>query len=95
MKKGLGRGLGSLLKIYDEENEENPGDPENPENPGNLENPEEPGAEDPDVSDKNGMGGGMIALIVILSLAVLAGGGVAVYIFIVKPKLAAKSAEEE
>lgn len=55
------------------------------------------GVDDPGDVDvqKKGLSGGVIALIVILSLAVLAGAGAAVYIFIVKPKLAQKSTEKE
>ncbi|MBR2937090.1 MAG: hypothetical protein IKB80_01125 [Oscillospiraceae bacterium] len=50
-------------------------------------------ANTPDHSEKKGLSGGVVALLVVLSLAVLA-GGVAAYIFIVKPKLAAKLTEE-
>ena len=64
----------------------------NANDPGNTGTP---GQENPDDSGKQGMSGGMIALIVILSLAVLAGAGVAVYIFIIKPKQAQKPAEKE
>lgn len=45
-------------------------------------------------TDKEGLGAGMIVLIVVLSLLILGGGGFAAYWFVVKPKLAAKAAEE-
>lgn len=41
---------------------------------------------DAEPSEKPGMGGGMIALFVVLSVAVLGGAGAAVYIFVIKPK---------
>ncbi len=53
------------------------------------------GNDTPDPDRKKGLSGGIIALIVVLSVAALGGAGVAVYIFVVKPKLAAKSAESE
>jgi len=72
-----------------------PGD--NGSNGGNADhsgNSGDAGEENPADSGKKGMSGGIIALIVILSLAALAGGGVAVYIFIVKPRLFARSQKE-
>lgn len=45
-------------------------------------------------AETKGVNGKIILLIVVLSIAVLAGAGVAVYIFIVKPKLAAKPTDE-
>jgi len=73
--------------------------PSNSANPDNSE-PADPSTGDnkpsaPDQTEKNGLSGGIIALIVILSLAALAGAGVAVYIFVIKPKLAPKSTENE
>ena len=65
------------------------------ENPGDAEIPSEaPGGEIPEEPAKKGLGGGVIALIVVLSLAIVAGGGFAAYIFIIKPKLAAKATQQ-
>ena len=92
----LNNGSGDpIISGGDNENVENPGDAENPGDSNTPGDPENPDVDAPVDTGKKGIDGGMIALIVVLSLAVLAGGGVAVYVFIVKPKLAAKSAEKE
>ena len=80
-----------IISGGDSDGAENPGDADAP---GETGEPGAPGEDDPTEPVKKGMSGGVIALIVVLSLAILAGGGVAVYIFIIKPKLAAKPAEE-
>lgn len=73
----------------------NANDPAVGENGANQETNAAPDADattEPD--EKKGLSGGMIALIIGLSVAVLAGAGVAVYIFVIKPKMAAKSIDD-
>ena len=94
-----GDNISALDKKEDEELNNGGGDPIVPG--GNTEEsdiPEETGdantpTEAPVDINKKGMSGGVIALIVILSLAVLAGGGYCAYIFVIKPKQAAKTTQ--
>jgi len=67
-----------LVRV-EEERKANNGNAGNSNVPGDSNSGEEPGQE-------KGMSGGVIALIVILAIAVLGGGGFAVYWFVIKPK---------
>ena len=95
-----GDNIAALEKKDDEELNNGTGDPILPnETPDHTDVPEATDetnvpTEEPKDTDKKGMGGGMIALIVILSLAVLAGGGYAAFVFVIKPRLAAKNTQE-
>ena len=94
----VGDNINDLFKTEDENLNNGGGDPIVPGgDTGENDIPEDTGAntpEEPVDTDKKGMSGGVIALIVILGLAVLAGGGYCAYIFVVKPKLAAKTTQE-
>ncbi len=92
----LNNGSGDPI-ISDGDNAGDSGDtivPGDGDNAGDTGNPgtDNPGEDDPNGSAGKGMGGGVIALIVVLGVIALAGGIVAVFLFAVKPKLTDASA---